>query len=172
MSRNCLARAAVLAAAAATTVGLLAGCSGNDSTASSAPSSVTSAPAATAPSATNLGTRAPTTSPGPAATAPPEEPQPMPNDFPGPDAPTQGAREQAYLAELETHGITSSGNGDSAVTIANYYCAAVRDGVPADEITTFVNAMAGSEQAVTGGNMSEADAGAIYIDVAKTTYCP
>lgn len=95
----------------------------------------------------------------------------MPSDFPGPDAPNQGEREQAYLAALEDRGITSSGSGDSAVTIANYYCAAVRDGTPADEITTFVNAMAGSEQAATGGNMSEADAGAIYMDVAKTTYC-
>ena len=95
----------------------------------------------------------------------------MPSDFPGPDAPSQGEREQAYLAALEHRGITSSGSGDSAVTIANYYCAAVRDGIPADQITTFVNAMAGSEQAATGGNMSEADAGAIYMDVAKTTYC-
>lgn len=169
MPRNCLARTAVFAATAAATAGLLAGCGGNDSTASSAPSTIASAPATT--SATKPGTPAPTTSPGPAATAPPEEPQPMPSDFPGPDAPSQGAREQAYLTELEQHGITSSGSGDSAVTIANYYCAAVRDGVPADQITTFVNAMAGSEQAATGGNMSEADAGAIYMDVAKTTYC-
>lgn len=161
-----------IAALAVATTGLLAGC-GDDSTASSTPASPANTSAAAPPPTANGSATesSPVTQPGEAATEPPETPQAMPSDFPGPDAPQIGPREQAYIDALKAQGIQSSGNGESAITIANYVCAAQQQGTSADVMAVNVNAMAGVEQNLTGGTQEPAQAGPIYIDVAKKTYC-
>jgi hypothetical protein len=174
-------RAVSLAALAMVAAGVLTAC-GDDSTATSTPTSLslsataptaTSAPASASPEADGDDASAPVVTPGPAATAPPETPEAMPSDFPGPDAAApMGQREQAYVDELKSEGVDVSGNGESAVVIANYVCAAQQAGEPAATVAINVNAMAGVEQSMTGGSMSPEDAGQIYIDVAKSTYCP
>ncbi|WP_068272571.1 DUF732 domain-containing protein [Aldersonia kunmingensis] len=188
MPRNTL-RAVSLAALAVAAAGVLTAC-GDDSTATSTPTSLSpssttaaaessAAPEATgtdaigtdAPPADATGTDAIPVSPGEAATAPPETPQAMPSDFPGPEAAPMGDAEKKYLAELKSEGIEYSGNGESAVVIANYVCAAQEAGEPDESIAVNVGAMAGVEQSLTGGDMDPAEAGQIYIDVAKSTYC-
>jgi Protein of unknown function (DUF732) len=172
-------RAVSLAALALAAAGVLAGC-GDDSTATSTPTSL--APSTTAPTSSSApestdaeatdDASAPVLTPGPAATAPPETPEEMPSDFPGPGAAPMGEREQAYVDELKSEGIEVSGNGESAVVIANYVCAAQQAGEPEETISINVNAMAGVEQSMTNSSMSPEEAGQIYIDVAKSAYCP
>ena len=175
-------RAVSLAALALTAAGVLTGC-GDDSTATSTPTSLassTTAPlsssapdsAAAEATGTNGDASGPVQTPGQAATAPPETPEAMPSDFPGPDAAPMGEREQAYVDEVKSEGVEVSGNGESAVVIANYVCAAQQAGEPAETIAINVNAMAGVEQSMTGSSMSPEEAGQIYIDVAKSSYCP
>lgn len=175
---SALARTLSAVAIAAAAGGLLAGCGGDDSTASSNPGSSadTSASAAASGSATpdlsNPDSSPPVTSPGAAATAPPETPQSVPSGFPGPtQAPPLASRDKALLEELEKNGVTSSGNGENAIAFANYICAAVRDNVADDQISAYVTAMAGSELGITGSRMLPEDAAKIYIDASKKTYC-
>jgi hypothetical protein len=179
-------RAVSLTALAVAAVGVFAGC-GDDSTATSTPGSLTPAPAAASTSsaavptgsdavptgsdAANGGGSAPVTSPGPAATAPPETPQAQPSDFPGPDAEPMGEREKQFVEDLKDEGVEVSGAGESAVVIANYICAATQANEPEATIVVNVNAMTGVEQSITGSSMSPEQAGQIYIDVAKSSYC-
>ncbi|MBY4131303.1 DUF732 domain-containing protein [Rhodococcus fascians] len=166
----------MLAAAASA---MLVACGSDDSTVTGAPTSTTSAAATTTEassttSAAESTTAAPTTSPGEAATAPPEQPQPVPDDFPGPTESQIDDRGQSFLSELKSKGITPAGNGDIAVSTANYICAAQAQGVAADEISTFVTANVGVEASAAGTQMSETQAqqaAQTYIAAAQATYC-
>ena len=170
MFRMSLLRAVRIAALAAAATGVLVGC-GDDSTATSTPTSPMTTSTTSAAASPTETESSPVTEPGEAATEPPETPQAMPSDFPGPDAPQIGPREQGYLDELQAQGIESSGNGESAITIANYVCAAQQQGTPGEIIAVNVNAMAGVEQNLTGGTRPPEQVGTVYIDVAKKTYC-
>ncbi|CCQ14400.1 putative uncharacterized protein [Rhodococcus sp. AW25M09] len=161
---------------------MLVACGSDDSTATGAPPSTTTAAESTAeassttsaPDTTTTTTAAPTTSPGEAATAPPEQPQPVPDDFPGPTASQIDDRGRSFLDELKKQGITPAGNGDIAVSTANYICAAQAQGVAADEISTYVTANVGVEASAAGTQMTETQAqqaAQTYIDAAQATYC-
>ncbi|MDI9933038.1 DUF732 domain-containing protein [Rhodococcus sp. IEGM 1354] len=181
MTRNSLARTLSLGVLAVAASSMLVACGSDDSTATGAPTSTTTAAATTteASSSTSAAestttTVAPTTSPGEAATAPPEQPQAVPDDFPGPTESQIDDRGQRFLAELKSKGVTPAGNGDIAVSTANYICAAQAQGVAADEITTYVTANVGVEASAAGTQMNEtqaAQAAQTYIAAAQATYC-
>jgi hypothetical protein len=181
MTRNSLARTLSLGVLAVAASSMLVACGSDDSTATGAPTSTTTAAATTteASSSTSAAestttTVAPTTSPGEAATAPPEQPQAVPDDFPGPTESQIDNRGQRFLDELKSKGVTPAGNGDIAVSTANYICAAQAQGVAADEITTYVTANVGVEASAAGTQMNEtqaAQAAQTYIAAAQATYC-
>ncbi|QIH98728.1 DUF732 domain-containing protein [Rhodococcoides fascians A21d2] len=179
MTRNSLARTLSLGVLAVAASSMLVACGSDDSTATGAPTSTTTAAATTTEtssttSAAESTTAAPTTSPGEAATAPPEQPQPVPDDFPGPTESQIDGRGQSFLDELKKQGITPAGNGDIAVSTANYICAAQAQGVAADEISTYVTANVGVEASAAGTQMSETQAqqaAQTYIAAAQATYC-
>ncbi|WP_032381178.1 DUF732 domain-containing protein [Rhodococcoides fascians] len=180
MTRNSLARSLSLGVLAVAASSMLVACGSDDSTATGAPTSTTTTAAATTTeassttSAAESTTAAPTTSPGEAATAPPEQPQPVPDDFPGPTESQIDDRGQSFLDELKKQGITPAGNGDIAVSTANYICAAQAQGVAADEISTYVTANVGVEASAAGTQMSETQAqqaAQTYIAAAQATYC-
>ncbi|WP_072806027.1 DUF732 domain-containing protein [Rhodococcoides yunnanense] len=179
-----LARTLTMAALVVATGGFLVACGSDDSTATGTPSTTTTAaaestsaePTASASESESAEptTAAPTTSPGEAATAPPEQPQPVPEDFPGTTETPVDARGQAFLAELEKGGITPAGNGEIAISTANYICSAQSQGVAADEISTFVTANVGVEASASGTQMTAEQAGEnaqVYITAAQNTYC-
>lgn len=165
--------------------GLLVACGSDDSTATGNPSTSTTTTAAestsaestsgeAAPSESGSSTPAPTTSPGEAATAPPEQPQPVPEGFPGTTESPIDARGQGFLDELKKGGITPAGNGEIAISTATYICSAQSQGVPADEISTFVTANVGVEASAQGNQITAEQAGEdaqIYIDAAQSTFC-
>ncbi len=179
MTRNSLARTLSLGVFAVAASSMLVACGSDDSTATGAPTSTTTAAATTTEassttSAAESTTAAPTTSPGEAATAPPEQPQPVPDDFPGPTESQIDDRGQSFLDELKKQGITPAGNGDIAVSTANYICAAQAQGVAADEISTYVTANVGVEASAAGTQMNETQAqqaAQTYIAAAQATYC-
>ncbi|MGV8872788.1 MAG: DUF732 domain-containing protein [Rhodococcus sp. (in: high G+C Gram-positive bacteria)] len=179
MTRNSLARTLSLGVMAVAASSMLVACGSDDSTATGAPTSTTSAVESTTAaesttSAAETTTAAPTTSPGEAATAPPEQPQAVPDDFPGPTESQIDDRGQSFLDELKKQGITPAGNGDIAVSTANYICAAQAQGVTADEISTFVTANVGVEASASGTTMTETQAqqaAQTYIAAAQATYC-
>ncbi|MFF0816243.1 DUF732 domain-containing protein [Rhodococcus sp. NPDC003318] len=176
-SRTPLVKALAVASFAAVSVGVLAGCGSDDSTASSTPTLTTAAGSGSPtvpPLATGIEVPAYTT-PSVAATAPPETPEPVPSGFPGPtEVPPIDDRGRAFLAELEEHGVTYADNGNIAISTANYICAAKQSNVADAEILAYVTGMAGVEAGLTGGTPSEADAvmhAQVYIDAATSTYC-
>lgn len=178
MTRNSLARTLSLGVLAVAASSMLVACGSDDSTATGAPTSTTAAATTTEASSTTSAaestTTAPATSPGEAATAPPEQPQPVPDDFPGPTESQIDDRGTSFLDELKKQGITPAGNGDIAVSTANYICAAQAQGVAADEISTYVTANVGVEASASGTQMDETQAqqaAQTYIAAAQATYC-
>ena len=167
-----------LAVAAGT---MLVACGSDDTTATGTPSvsqtttaAATTSAEATPPESEDSDAPGVTTSPGEAATAPPEQPQPVPEGFPGPTESPVDDRGRAFLAELEKNGITPAGNGDIAVSTATYICSAQSQGVPADEIATFVTANVGVEASAAGTQITAEQAGEdaqIYIAAATNTFC-
>ncbi len=159
--------------------GMLMACGSDDSTATGVPTSTTTSAESTSAEATTseseaTSTSASATSPGEAATAPPEQPQPVPEGFPGTTENPIDERGQAFLAELEENGITPAGNGEIAVSTATYICSAQSQGVPADEIATFVTANVGVEASASGTQMTAEQAGEdaqVYIAAAQNTFC-
>ena len=179
MTRNSLTRTLSLGVFAVAASSMLVACGSDDSTATGAPTSTTSAAETTTEASSTTSeapttTAAPTTSPGEAATAPPEQPQPVPDDFPGPTESQIDTRGQSFLDELKKQGITPAGNGDIAVSTANYICAAQAQGVAPDEISTYVTANVGVEASAAGTQMTETQAqqaAQTYIAAAQATYC-
>lgn len=159
----------------------LVACGGDEATVSGTPStssttaaaSTTTAETTSSESATAT-TSAAVTSPGEAATAPPEQPQPVPEGYPGITAAPVDDRGQAFLDELKKGGITPAANGEIAISTATYICSAQSQGVPADEIATFVTANVGVEASAAGTQMTAeqaAEDAQVYIAAAQNTYC-
>ncbi|WP_345348278.1 DUF732 domain-containing protein [Rhodococcus olei] len=175
--RTPLVRALAAGAFAAVSLGVLAGCGSDDSTASSTPTLTTAAGSGSPtvpPLATGIEVPAYTT-PSVAATAPPETPQAVPSGFPGPtEAPALDDRGRAYLEALKKGGVTPADSGDIAISTANYICAAKASNVANEEILAYVTGMAGVEAGLTGATPSPEDAAKsaqVYIDAASKTYC-
>ncbi|MFE3441846.1 DUF732 domain-containing protein [Nocardia sp. NPDC059180] len=167
-------------AVAIAAAGLLTACGDNDSTASSTPTLTpsTSAAAQATGSATAApapeGESAPPAAPSPEATpeaAPQERPAPVPaEDLPPAETADLGDKEKKLIEELNKQGVNPSNPAD-AVTIANYVCGAVAAGKPDAEIAIYANAMAGADPAFDPSKMPVEQAGQIYINVSKQTYC-
>lgn len=170
-------------AVAIAATGLLAACGDDDSTASSTPTlSTTATSSAAAPSSAEGEPASPAPeSPAPEQpeqqpeqqtdTAAPERPQPVPNEE-IPEADTSGLsdKDKQFLAALEEKGIKPS-SPDIALSVATYVCQGIAAGAAESDLTTFVNAMAGSDAAFDPSKMPVEEAGRIYIDTAKQTYC-
>jgi len=171
-------------AVAMAATGLLAACGDDDSTASSTPTLTTTATSAAAAPSSTVGEpqspapEAPAPEPAPAPqpdqqtdTAAPERPQPVPTeDIPEADTSGLSDKDKQFLASLEENGIKPS-SPDIALSVATYVCQGVSAGVAESDLTTFVNAMAGSDASFDPSKMSVEEAGRIYIDTAKQTYC-
>jgi hypothetical protein len=157
--------------------GLLAACGDNDSTASSTPTLTHTTTAASSPSATTgAGATSQQSEPtqpeqAPASTESPERPEPVPtNAVPPADTSKLTDKDKKFLDELKKNGVTSS-SPDIALSIGSYVCQGVAAGASEQDMTTFVNAMAGSDPSFDPAKMPVEKAGKIYIDTAKSTYC-
>ena len=137
---------------------LAAGCSSNDTSAKSNTGVVsrTSAPKGTG---------------SVAATAPDETMQDLPSGYPGPAHPQRDPNAPQYLGALKQNQLPYSGNGDNALSIGEYVCAATRDGLDADRINTNVLAMASNELQLANSQFPAEDATKIYVDSARKTLC-
>lgn len=139
---------------------LLSGCGGDDVSESS-DAGLTSAPASANGSGTQMT----------AATAPDETMQELPSGYPGPARAEAVPNGPEYLSELKKQDVPYSGNGDNAVSIGRYVCAATRDGIDQDRIDVNVMAMASSELQLADSGFPPEDATKIYIDAARSTLC-
>ena len=139
---------------------LLSGCGGDDVSESS-DAGLTSAPASASGSGTQMT----------AATAPDETLQDLPSGFPGPARPQSDPNGPDYLSELKKQDVPYSGNGDNAVSIGQYVCAATRDGIDEDRISVNVLAMASNELQLADSGFPPEDATKVYIDAARSTLC-
>ncbi|WP_024801275.1 DUF732 domain-containing protein [Nocardia sp. BMG51109] len=155
----------------AAAVGLLAACGDNDSTASSTPtlktSATSAAPGPTIPSVVQIPPEE-SSEPAPTTEEAPERPapvQPTPENASG----QLSAKDQALIEQLKQRGLNPT--PDIAVTTAGFVCQSKQSGLPADQVTTYVNAMAGSDPAFDPNKMPVEQAGRIYVDVANQGYC-
>ncbi|MEV5835704.1 DUF732 domain-containing protein [Nocardia sp. NPDC052112] len=153
--------------------GVLAACGNNDSTASNTPTlSHTTAAAPTSASTSAGATGQPSPAPEtPADTATPERPQPVPtNVVPPEDTSKLTDKDKKFLDALKAAGITPS-TPDIALSIGSYVCQGVAANASDQDLMTFVSAMAGSDPSFDPAKMPVEQAGRIYIDTAKATYC-
>lgn len=166
-------------AVALAATGLLAACGDNDSTASSTPTltHTTTAAQPPAPSSTagespqSTASQAPETQESTPESEPSERPQPVPAEGSTPaDTANLTDKEKAFLAALKTKGITVS-SPDIALSIGTYVCQGAASGASESDLMTFVAAMAGSDPAFDPAKMPVEQAGRIYVDTAKQTYC-
>ncbi|WP_431966413.1 DUF732 domain-containing protein [Nocardia sp. bgisy134] len=170
-------------AVAIAATGLLAACGDNDSTATSTPrltpTTTASQPAAATTSPAegsheghqSTPAPAPEQAPPPADTAAPERPQPVPtNEVPPADTSNLTEKDRKFLDALKAQGVTPS-SPDIALSIGSYVCQGVAAGASEADLTTFVNAMAGSDPSFDPAKMSVEQAGQIYIQTAKQNYC-
>jgi hypothetical protein len=166
-------RGAVAGAALAIASALLLGaCGNNDSTASSTPTLQTSATTAAASSSLTPSPAAPTTTAAPTPapkTTVKEQPQPA-QTTPTLTTPKLTAKDQAFLDALKAKGVNPS-SPDIPLAVAQYVCQAKKSGVSAQEIQTYVNAMAGQDPSYDANKMPIAQLGQIYTDAANQTYC-
>ncbi|WP_054811553.1 DUF732 domain-containing protein [Nocardia arizonensis] len=162
--------------AAVSVAGVLAACGDNDSTVSSTPTmSGTTTTAVTASSSAAVSS--PVESPQASAPAPqPSEAvsqtQERPAPAPAPSQDTSGMadKDRKFLDALKAQGITPS-SPDIALSIGAYVCQGISAGASEADLSTFVNAMAGSDPSFDPAKMPVEQAGKIYIDTAKQTYC-
>lgn len=155
---RCLSRAAVAGAVVAVAgAGLLAGCgsSGSSSSASTTAASATDSGLVQAP---------PSVGPPPGAVAPlSTEPEPA-----------LGPKDVTYLNALKAAGITP-GDSQAEINLAKLICESIKDQVPQNKFDAMVNAIAGTDAQAAGKQVDDAqlDAlGQVYINAAKSTYCP
>ncbi|MQY22398.1 DUF732 domain-containing protein [Nocardia macrotermitis] len=148
---------------------LLAGCGGNDSTASSTPTLRTSTTTAAPTSTTTVASSA-TASTTKAAPATTTTELPQPAVTPTLTAPKLTAKDQAYLDALKARGISVSYT-DIALSVGDYICKAEKSGVSQQEVLTYVNAMAGQDPSYDPNKMPIAQLGQAYVAVANQTYC-
>ena len=114
------------------------------------------------------------TSPGEAATAPPQQPEEVPGDFPGPAEVPVSAEGQKFLDALKSKGIEPAADGTMAVSTADFICQAKAEGKSDAEAMVFVTAMVGTEASAAGQELTQEQATAnaqTYMDVAHATYC-
>ncbi|WP_067648470.1 DUF732 domain-containing protein [Nocardia harenae] len=163
-------------AVALAATGLLAACGDNDSTASSTPSLSTTASAASqaptsAAQAPDQGATPSAEVSAPPAAESPERPEPVPTDaVPPANTTTLGDRDQQFLDALAAKGVTPS-TPDIALSIGAYVCQGSAAGASDQDLMTFVSAMAGSDPSFDPAKMPVEQAGKIYLDTAKQTYC-
>ncbi|MFM1726495.1 MULTISPECIES: DUF732 domain-containing protein [Rhodococcus] len=178
-TRSALARTVAMSALVVAAGGLLVACGGDDSSATGDPST-TSAAAASTTKSTSSKTTGDAAAPAPsgggsqATSEPVEQQQSVPSGFPGPTEVPIDPRGQAFLDGLEKEGITPAGDGQIAVSTADYICAAKEQGSSNEEISTFVTAAVGSEAIASGQEITPEQAGknaGIYIQVAQAEYC-
>ncbi|WP_040685830.1 DUF732 domain-containing protein [Nocardia vinacea] len=153
--------------------GLLAACGNNDSTVTSTPTlSHTTTAAATTSASTSAGaTGQPAPAPEtPADTATPERPQPVPTNPSPADTSKLTDKDKKFLDALKAAGITPS-SPDIALSIGTYVCQGVAANASDQDLMTFATAMAGSDPSFDPAKMPVEQAGKIYIDTAKATYC-
>lgn len=153
--------------------GLLAACGNNDSTVTSTPTlSHTTTAAATTSAPTSAGaTGQPSPAPEtPADTATPERPQPVPTNPSPADTSKLTDKDKKFLDALKAAGITPS-SPDIALSIGTYVCQGVAANASDQDLMTFATAMAGSDPSFDPAKMPVEQAGKIYIDTAKATYC-
>ncbi|MGQ4598768.1 DUF732 domain-containing protein [Nocardia sp. R6R-6] len=159
--------------AAMAAIGLLTACGDNDSTATSTPTpirstTVTQSPAASTPADTGQPAPAPEQ---PTATVAPERPQPVPTQaVPPADTSKLTDKDKRFLDELAKQGVTPS-TPDIALSIGAYVCQGTAAGASDQDLTTFVNAMAGSDPSFDPSKMPVEKAGQVYITTARATYC-
>lgn len=177
-----LGRAATGAAVVALAGGLAA-CGGNDSTVSSTPSvsATTSAPgspgsttADETPEGTAGNTRTPMSSAHPSdvpKTAPPETPQALPSDYPGPTQTELTDRDHRFVDALTSQDIAFADDASAAVSAADYVCAADDGGVSDDQVhATVLASIALDAQNRDADIDAEADTTA-FIDTARKKFC-
>ncbi|MFR9752751.1 DUF732 domain-containing protein [Nocardia sp. 004] len=169
-------------AAAIAAISLLAACGDNDSTATSTPTpthtaTATTSSAAAAPAEPGQAADQPAPAPAPepepeqSAQVPPERPQPVPNEAaPSVDTSKYSDKDRRFLDELAAQGIEPS-TPDIALSVGAYVCQGTAAGASDEDLTTFVNAMAGSDPAFDQEKMSVEKAGQIYISTARAIYC-
>jgi hypothetical protein len=158
--------------------GLLAACGGNDSTASSTPTlthtTMATQPPVPSSAAGGTGQQAPAPESAqqePESTVAPERPQPVPTDSAPPaDSSQLTDKDKKFLDALKGQGISTS-TPDIALSIGSYVCQGIAAGASQSDLTTFVNAMAGSDPSFDPAKMPVEQAGKIYIDTAKQMYC-
>ncbi|TXG89509.1 DUF732 domain-containing protein [Rhodococcus rhodnii] len=177
-ARAFTARAAAVGLLAVAGGGLLTACGSDDSTATSTPTTTTQAAATTTTGAapTSEEDAAPSTPPGEgsAATAPAEEPEPVPEGYPGPAEVPVTPEGAAFVEALRGNGIDPAGNGEIAVTTADYICQASAEGQDDTAILVFVTAMVGSDASASGTEITPDKAAAdarVYVDTARANYC-
>jgi hypothetical protein len=177
-TRSALARTIATSALVVAAGGLLVACGDDDSSATGEPS--TTSAAASTTKTTSSKTTGDAAAPAPsgggsqATSEPVEQQQSVPSGFPGPTEVPIDPRGQAFLDGLKKEGITPAGNGQIAVSTADYICAAKEQGSSNEEISTFVTAAVGSEAIASGQEISPEQAGknaGIYIQVAQAEYC-
>ncbi|MCA1008913.1 DUF732 domain-containing protein [Rhodococcus hoagii] len=177
-TRSALARTIATSALVVAAGGLLVACGDDDSSATGEPS--TTSAAASTTKTTSSKTTGDAAAPAPsgggsqATTDAVEQQQSVPSGFPGPTEVPIDPRGQAFLDGLKKEGITPAGNGQIAVSTADYICAAKEQGSSNEEISTFVTAAVGSEAIASGQEISPEQAGknaGIYIQVAQAEYC-
>ncbi|MFC8045060.1 DUF732 domain-containing protein [Nocardia sp. NPDC057353] len=163
-------------AVALAATGLLAACGDNDSTATSTPSltgtttAASQAPSSAAPAPDQAAT------PSAEATAPPadeapERPEPVPTDaVPQADSGALGDKDKQFLEALAAKGVTPS-TPEIALSIGAYVCQGSAAGASDQDLMTFVSAMAGSDPSFDPAKMPVEQAGQIYLDTARQTYC-
>lgn len=164
-------------AVALAATGLLAACGDNDSTASSTPSltgtttsAASQAPSSAAP-APDPAAPSSAESPAPPAADAPERPEPVPTDaVPPADTSSLGDKDKKFLDALAAKGVTPS-TPDIALSIGAYVCQGSAAGASDQDLMTFVSAMAGSDPSFDPAKMPVEQAGQIYLDTAKQTYC-
>ncbi|WP_182358967.1 DUF732 domain-containing protein [Tomitella gaofuii] len=169
--------AVAAAAAAIALAGGLSACGGNDSTVSSTPSAATSAPAPTGTAeagAPSADASARPVDPRPTAvpkTAPPETPQALPSDYPGPTDTALTQRDQVFLDALRSQKIGFADASDSAVSTGNYVCAAQSSNTPADQIHATVLATIALDAQSRGAQVDAEKDAAAFIATAQSKLC-
>ncbi|GAA5047233.1 DUF732 domain-containing protein [Nocardia callitridis] len=162
----------VVVAIAAT--GLLAACGNNDSTASSTPTLAPTSAAPQSPLAPDAGLPTggyETPPPVPeSATPTPELERPAPAEPSPSDTSNLPDKDKQFLDQLSQKGITP-GTPDIALSIGQYVCQAAASGASDQDLSTYVSAMAGSDPTFDPAKMPVEQAGQIYIETAKQSYC-
>lgn len=165
---------AVMAAAAVVALaGGLSACGGNDSTVSSTPSAAatTSSDAGSSGTAETSKSQIDPKPSGAPQTAPPETPQALPSDYPGPTAAELSQSDHRFLDTLRSQDVAFAGNSDSAVSTGNYVCAAGADQVPADQIHATVLASIALDAQNRGDQADVEKQTDTFISTAQDTLC-